>query len=294
MDYTFYSGNDEYSDGEIEQELLDMVKEETNWNKILKRETRWPILYHMSPIRENIIEWYPFAKNARVLEVGAGCGAITGALCRAARSVTCVELSKRRSVINALRHRKCSNLNIVVGNFNDIELGQEFDYITLIGVFEYAAYYTPSENPFPDFLRNVGKMLKPNGKILLAIENKYGLKYWAGVREDHTGRYFEGLEGYASGDSHVRTFSKEKLISIIREAGFSKMEFYYPFPDYKFPTQIFSDDYLPKEEDLICTLHTYDNSRVKLFNETAVYQGLIEEGKFDFFSNSFFVEIGKE
>lgn len=294
MDYTFYSGNDEYSDGDIEQELLDMVKTESNWNKILKKETRWPILYHMSPVRENIIEWYPFERGARVLEVGAGCGAVTGALCRAARSVTCVDLSKRRSLINALRHRQCSNLNIVVGNFNDIELEQEFDYITLIGVFEYAAYYTATENPFPDFLRNVGRMLKPGGKILMAIENKYGLKYWAGVREDHTGKYFEGLEGYPSGDSHVRTFSKDKLISVIHEAGFSKTVFYYPFPDYKFPTQIFSDDYLPKEEDLICTLNTYDNSRVKLFNETAVYEGLIEEGKFDFFSNSFFVEIGRE
>ena len=249
MDYTFYSGNDEYSDGDIEQEMLDMVKEDADWNKILKKEKRWPILYHMSPIRENIIEWYPFEKDARVLEVGAGCGAVTGALCRAARSVTCVDLSKRRSLINALRHRQYSNLNIVVGNFNDIELNQEFDYITLIGVFEYAAYYTATENPFPDFLRNVGKM---------------------------------------------RTFSKDKLISIIEEAGFSKMVFYYPFPDYKFPRQIFSDDYLPKEEDLVCTLNTYDNSRVKLFDETAVYQGLIEEGKFDFFANSFFVEIGKE
>lgn len=294
MDYTFYSGNDEYSDGDIEQEMLDMVKEDADWNKILKKEKRWPILYHMSSIRENIIEWYPFEKDARVLEVGAGCGAVTGALCRAARSVTCVDLSKRRSLINALRHRQYSNLNIVVGNFNDIELNQEFDYITLIGVFEYAAYYTATENPFPDFLRNVGKMLKPGGKILMAIENKYGLKYWGGVREDHTGKYFEGLEGYPSGDSHVRTFSKDKLISIIEEAGFSKMVFYYPFPDYKFPRQIFSDDYLPKEEDLVCTLNTYDNSRVKLFDETAVYQGLIEEGKFDFFANSFFVEIGKE
>ena len=94
----------------------------------------------MSPIRENIIEWYPFEKDARVLEVGAGCGAVTGALCRAARSVTCVDLSKRRSLINALRHRQYSNLNIVVGNFNDIELNQEFDYITPVSYTHLDVY----------------------------------------------------------------------------------------------------------------------------------------------------------
>ena len=46
MDYTFYSGNDEYSDGDIEQEMLDMVKEYSDSTKIVKNEKRWPIVDH--------------------------------------------------------------------------------------------------------------------------------------------------------------------------------------------------------------------------------------------------------
>lgn len=294
LDYTFYQGTDQYSDGDIEDVLLSLIKQEPDVDKIIRNDNRWPVLYHFSPVRQNIVEWYPFKENASVLEVGAGCGAITGGLAKKAKSVTCVDLSRRRSLINANRNSLCDNVKIMVGNFNDIVLEEKFDYITLIGVMEYAAYYTESADPFADFLKNIGKLLKPDGKVLIAIENKYGLKYWAGCREDHTGGFFDGLEGYHQTDSKVRTFGKEELQEIFRRAGYEQVEFYYPFPDYKFPRQIFSDDYLPKTEDLVCALETYDADRIQLFDDTAVFRGIVEAGKFDFFSNSYFIELGRE
>lgn len=57
---------------------------------------------------------------------------------------------------------------------------------------EYQGSYTNSENPYKDFLKKIKQLLKPNGKLLIAIENQYGLKYWCGAREDHTGIPFEG------------------------------------------------------------------------------------------------------
>ena len=35
-----------------------------------------------------------------------------------------------------------------------------------------------------------------NGNIIIAIENRYGMKYWAGCREDHNGEFFSGIENY--------------------------------------------------------------------------------------------------
>ena len=294
LNYEFYHGNDEYSDGKIEDELLKMVSEEKNIIRILQRDNRWPILYHLSPVRQNILEWYPMDKEAQVLEIGAGCGAITGVLCRKAGKVTCVELSKKRSLINANRNYEYDNLEIMVGNFNDITLNQKFDYITLIGVLEYARYYTDTKNPFVDFLKNIRKMLKPGGEVLIAIENKNGLKYWAGAREDHTGVYFDGIEGYQATDSKVCTFSRKQLEQILNEAGYKNQEFYYPFPDYKFPAQIFSDRYLPKPEDLVCPKASYDNTRKYLFDETAAIQELVRSGEFDTFSNSFLIVARQE
>lgn len=195
LNYEFYKGTDEYSDGTIEDELLSMVEKEKDIQKLLRADNRWPILYHLSPVRQNILAWYPFKENAEVLEIGSGCGAITGILSEKAKSVTCIELSKKRSSINANRNYTCDNVQIMVGNFNDIRLNQKFDYITLIGVLEYANYYTNEKKPFETFLKRIRQYLKEDGKVLIAIENKFGLKYWNGAKEDHTGIVFDGISG---------------------------------------------------------------------------------------------------
>lgn len=290
MDYQFYNGSDDYSDGDIENELLDLIKNENDVNKILKKDNRWPVLYHFSPVRQNILEWYMFHEGANVLEIGAGCGAITGVLCRKAQKVTSVELSKRRALIGAYRNQAYDNLKIIVGNFNDIKFEEKYDYITLIGVLEYADYFTNGQDSFVTFLSNIKKLLKPNGKLLIAIENKYGMKYFAGQAEDHTGVLFDGIEGYVGTESKVKTFEKDELKKVILDAGFANTAFYYPFPDYKLPTQIFSDEYLPKPEDVVCSLESYDNNRILLFDQTEAFASAIRANKFDFFSNSFFVE----
>ena len=131
-----------------------------------------------------------------ILEVGSGCGAITGALARKAGEVTCVDLSKKRSLINAYRHSECENVTIHVGNFTDVEpeLPADYDYICLIGVFEYGQAYIGGKTPYEDFLKILQKHLAPDGRIVIAIENKYGLKYFAGCKEDHLAAGFPALK----------------------------------------------------------------------------------------------------
>lgn len=294
LNYEYYSGTDDYSDGAIELELLDYVKSDKSIMEILKNDNRWPILYHLSPVRKNILEWYPFDKNEEALEIGSGCGAVTGALCENLKSVTCIELSKTRSLINANRNKNYDNLEIMVGNFNDIKIEKKYKYITLIGVLEYAAYYTGTKNPFVDFLKRIKEYLKPEGKLLIAIENKYGLKYFAGACEDHTGRMYDGIEGYINSDAKVRTFSKNELEDIIKEAGYDDVNFYYPFPDYKLPTQVYSPEFLPDGKDLVCSLDCYDNNRIRVFDETVAFENIIDAGMFEFFSNSYFIEVGQK
>lgn len=296
IDYKEYLGKDLYSDGKVEDEMLDiaMNNSENDFNRLIAERNSWPILYHFSHIRTNVVTWLPITKNDRVLEIGSGCGAITGALSDMAFSVDCIELSKKRSMINAYRNIDKDNICIKVGNFNDIEkkLEEKYDYITLIGVFEYAESYIDSSEPYIDFLTKIGKHLKENGKIIIAIENKYGLKYWAGCKEDHVSDFFEGIEGYSK-TSGVKTFSKNKLEKIVKESRLEVLEFYYPYPDYKFPNVIFSDKNLPQKGDLIINRRNFDNDRLVLFDEEKVYEELIEDGMFEMFSNSFILVIGK-
>lgn len=294
LDLQFYPGMDLYSDGPVEEELLEIAKnyKEEELNQVIAKRQSWPVLYHFSHIRQNIVEWLPIGKEDKVLEIGSGCGAITGALARKAKKVTCIELSKMRSSINAYRNQEYENVEILVGNFKDIEknLEETYDYITLIGVFEYSEGYIGTAEPYAEMLRRVISHLKPHGKLVIAIENRLGLKYWAGCTEDHVGKYFEGLEGYPQTNG-VKTFSRKELMNLIEQVGNMKTTFYYPYPDYKFPLTIYSDKRLPKKGELKENFQNFDRRRMLLFQETRVYDSLIESELFQEFSNSFLVVI---
>ena len=299
LDYTHYNGEDLYSDGPIEDELLQIVENHNpgEFAKIIEQSGRWEIFYHLSELRGNIVEWIPMEANARVLEVGAGCGAITGTLSRKAAQVTCVDLSKKRSLINANRNRDSENITIHVGNFRDIEPGLPtgYNYIFLIGVFEYGLDYIGTDHPYENFIRLLQKHLAPGGRIIIAIENRLGLKYFAGCREDHNAGYFSGIEGYQGKEAlrtGARTFSRAQLNRILRSCGLSDIHFYYPYPDYKFMTMLHSDLYLPRHGELIDNVRNFDRDRLVLFNEKRAFDALIDDRMYADFANSFEVVIG--
>ena len=293
LNYDFYRGSDSYSDGDIEDRLLEIAENnsETELEKRIAEEKDWAVLYHFSDIRRNILEWYDMKEGATVLEIGSGCGAVTGVLADKAASVTCIDLSKKRSLINANRNGDKKNITIYVGNFKDIKLEQKFDYVTLIGVLEYSIYYVGGENPFMEMLERAKDYLAPGGKLIIAIENKYGLKYWAGAAEDHTGKRFDGIIGYAGVD-RVRTFSRQKLEEMLKDTGFTDTAFYYPVPDYKMPVEIYSDKRLPKKGSIKDISPNYDRERYLLFDEVKAYDSICEDGMFPFFANSFLVIAG--
>ena len=292
-----YEGTDVYTDGDVEDELLAIVRDlsPVEYPKVIEERGSWPILYHLSTLRENIVDWLPIKKTDKVLEVGSGCGAITGALSGKAGSVTCVDLSKKRSTINAYKNADCDNVTIHVGNFKDIEpdLDTDFDYVCLIGVFEYGQGYMGSEKPYHDFLNILRKHVKKDGRLVIAIENKFGLKYFAGCKEDHVASYFAGIENYAKGGG-VRTFTRNGLEKIMKECGVKNYHFYYPYPDYKFPTVIFSDKHLPKKGELANNMRNFDMDRMLLFDEKNAFDGIIEDDLFWLYSNSYMVVIGED
>ena len=253
------------------------------------KDNRWPVLYQLSKQRENIIAPMNILDTDIVLEVGAGMGAVTGAIARRCKRVECVELSKRRSLANAYRNRELNNIEIYVGNFQDIKFEKKYDVITLIGVLEYAQHYINTDNPYEDFIEKIASLLNENGRLYIAIENKLGLKYFAGCAEDHIGRPFVGLEGYEKNDN-VKTFSRSQLIEMLLSHGFQTPYFYYPYPDYKLPIEIYSDDQLPDETFQSIGNTNYDLGRMVLFNEEKVIKSLAGAEELKMLANSFLIE----
>lgn len=297
IDTTCYPGVDLYSDGIVEDRILRLVQENlvSDFNKVIAREKDWAVLYHLSHVRANIIEWLPISKADSVLEIGAGCGAITGMLSQMAKEVDCIDLSKKRSLINATRNEDADNLTIHLGNFQEVakHIEKKYDWITLIGVFEYGRSYIESKDPYVDFLKIVKGMLSEKGKLVIAIENKLGLKYFAGCAEDHSGVFFDGIEGYRGG-GHAETFSKKELVEMLTKSGFAGEQFFYPYPDYKLPLSIYSDDYLPKLGELRNNHNNFDRRRFRVFDEEKAFDSIIEAGLFGELANSFLIVVSND
>lgn len=288
-----------YSDHEAEDILLDLFSGKNVDQKragILSNDPSWPLYYHLTPLRGNLLKWYEFKESAQVLEIGAGCGSITEELIKNEVHVTALELTRKRALINAHRNKKAKNLRMVVGNLDSYKPQVKFDYVVCVGVLEYAGTFYHSSSPYEDFLASLVNVLAPGGKLLLAIENRFGLKYWAGAREDHMHTFFEGHNGYP-GRKKVQTFGRKELDTLLKESGFRSSFFYYPYPDYKNPFFVYSDDYYPgnKAAFPIAKLRapTFDRPRELFFSEQNAMRFIEKNNLFPDMANSFFVEATK-
>lgn len=275
-------------DENVENILIHAVESPEQTEKCLLENDSWQVLYQLSDIRENLLEWYPFDPQASLLEIGAECGALTGLFCKKVKRVVAVEASARDVKVNLKRNGKYENLTVVTDELYRVDTKEKFDYVTITGLFGYAGRIWESDDPYMDLLHRAKEYLKPGGRLFLAIENRYGVKYFAGAKEDHTGRCFDGLENYAAADD-VRTFAHKTLNKMLTEAGFSQNDFYYPMPDEKLPFEIYSDKSLPSFGSLRYPCVAYDRDRYELLDERLVFDSICQDGMFGDFANSFLV-----
>lgn len=261
----------------------------------------WPLSYHLSPARANIINWLPgVRKGLHVLEVGAGCGAITSYLCRVpvVSRIVAVEGAPQRAELIRLRCRHAPHVEVVTANIEHYQPVERFDIILLIGVLEYAGKYIEGADAASRLLQLLCQWLRPDGRVIIAIENPIGHKYLAGYREDHYGVPFESVSGYP-GYNGIRTFDKELLRGKLEDAGLHHQLWFYPFPDYKMPDVILAErsfsepgfDWLT-----LLNLPTVDYSlrQRPLFNEREFLRMVARNAPPSAFMNSFLVIASRQ
>ncbi|WP_152668416.1 glycosyltransferase [Pseudomonas frederiksbergensis] len=234
-----------YSDGDTTElrikELIDKATDVSVFSDELRGWcTDWPSLYYLSSTRANLLRIFDSELRGDILEIGAGCGAITRYLGEQGGKVLALEGSSRRASIARARTRDLPNVSVLAETFEDFQIGKKFDVITLIGVFEYANLFVSGENPGANMLQKVRSLLNPDGLLIIAIENQLGLKYFAGAPEDHVVTPMFGLEGRYNRTT-PQTYGKQALTSLLSDAGFLSNEFFAPFPDYKLPVSIVTE-----------------------------------------------------
>lgn len=265
--------------------ILELIesKDENKIDSFLK-------LYHFSHLRANLTQWLPIQMGQSVLEFGADSGQLTGSFLEKTDKVICLEESLSRSRILAKRYESCQNLKVFAGNpWKQLEsLGKSFDWIIAVDLLADAKKYFVGKYPQRQAIAELKKYLKADGQLVLAADNRFALKYWAGALEPHTGKYFDSLEGNGS------TFSKAQLEQILKESGCASYRFYYPYPERTFPMAMYSDAWLPKTGELNQNLRNFDGERLVLFEEEKVFDQLILEHRFPEFSNSYLLIVGQE
>ena len=224
-----------------EEFLLDFfTRQDVDEYGLYPKGAPWPIHYHLTPRRKSLLNWLNLGQGGSILELGAGCGALTSHLVTLAHRITAVEGSPARAEIIRQRCRRADNLEIVAGNAANLTFPQPFDVVTLIGVLEYALAFVPHPTPHEHLLAKARSYLSDRGCLILAIENRLGHKYLAGMPEDHTGRPYSGVNGYP-GPGAARTFDRPTLAAMLTRAGFPAQMWFYPCPDYKIPDTVLSE-----------------------------------------------------
>ena len=211
----------------------------------------------LSEFKKNILIWYPFKENASVLNLENGFEEVLGDLgVKFEKIVTFSQDTDKKQV------KIVANKNANRNNKDD-----KFDYVTIIGKYTYN---------FAEKLEVAKKYVKNDGKILIALDNRFGLKNWNDAQNLN------------------KDISEKELRNILKESKFDNFKFYYVLSNYKMANLIYSEDYTLTKEDITRNFAVYQKDTAVHLNENEVYKKILEDGNINKFINSFFIEISNK
>jgi O-antigen biosynthesis protein len=288
-----------YADGAEDEVLrtLSLAADRSTASDELAAQIRdWPTRYHFSRLRANLLRPFAIGPGHRVLDVGAGTGTLCRYLGEQGAEVLALEGTLPRARAAAARCHGLPNVEVACGALHALHDPAGFDLVLCVGVYEHAA--RGGAAAAASFLASLRVLLRPQGALLLAIENQLGLKYLLGYGEDHAGEPWLGVEGYP-GPPAALTFSRAGLGANLGRAGFPAQRFYFPFPDYKLPGVVLAESAYagPRAVDFVDQLVRWPCSAdasapSRLTDDRRAHRVLLEAGLGPEVANSFLVLAG--
>lgn len=276
-----------------EKDILSYIKtlEVSEYDDILKKDKRTSVFMALSSAAQNAINWFPMEKDACVLEIGAEFGSCTGVLADKVKEVVSVVWNKEQVEAIAKRHNDKDNVTVIAGLPKDRIVSQSFDYVVMLGTLSYAdalwedISYPEAVAKLIVFAKN---HLKENGKILVAWDNPFGVKQFAGAVNRLQENAFDSICGKGN------VWTKLQMNHLLDQENLQYV-YWYPFPNYQVPSVIFSERYLPSAQDT--KLHyqkVYSDSTQTVLEEFELLKNLVQQGAFEEVCNSFFLVISAQ
>lgn len=308
------------------EKLLDIVKSEADLEEYLASrqsnsdtngadaneasQPSYEELYHLSKIRQNLLDWYEFDGYAKLLEIGAECGALTGLFSKKVSQVVAFDEDEDKCTVNRARFSGNDTVTVVSsaeyvdrpdlaasdakseddakgakssgksdGKKKDAaskiksaitktkkaisKKPEKYDYVTIIGKFT------------DEKLEMAVDHLASKGKIIIAVDNKFGLKNWTTAARPNLA-------------------TKDEIVEKALEKKLKLTSTYYPVPDFTFPLEVYSEYNLPKEGAIRTAAPEFEQDKTLLMDEPTAFSEMIREGRFDEYANSYILIFEKK
>jgi SAM-dependent methyltransferase len=207
--------------------------------------------------------WLPLlglGPEAVALDVGSGMGAITHALARGVGEVYSLEAVTERVEFTRARlsQEGLGNVHLVQGSALSLPFHEGmFDLVVVNGILEWVGEWEAEGSPRQAqlrFLRNVAKLLKPAGVVVIGIENRFAYSSILGAM-DHSGLAYTNLmprrvaswwlrrhardhhrtQLNARREYRTYTYSAAGYRALLGEAGLGSTRFFWADPGYNQP-----------------------------------------------------------
>ena len=227
-------------------------------------------------IQKGLLQWYDFVPKAGepkpyILYIGRPEDPIAELLADRQFQVTCVPCEQ------------------TIGETWQQNLTGRFNYIISIEVLE--------QQPAPeDFLVSWRRLLKPEGRLLLGLNNRFGIRYFCGDRDPYTERNFDGIENYRRAYSKKedafkgRMYNRAEINQMLQNTGWTSSRFFSVLPDLRNPNLIYAEDYLPNEDLANRLFPAYNYPGSVFLEEESLYASLAESGMFHQMANAYLIE----
>ncbi len=225
----------------------------------------------VNEIQKGLLRWYDFKKDSVVLYIGKQREALAEMLTELSLCVV------------------CADPELTCDETWQRDYPDGFDYIISVEGLEKEAV---PEKP----LRAWRGMIKKDGRMLLGLNNRFGIRYFCGDRDPYTERNFDGIEGYRRAYSKKtdvfrgRCYSQCEIRHMLSDSGWQFAHFFSVLSDLKNPALIYSEDYLPEEDMVSRLLPSYHCPDTVFLEEMNLYGSLVENGMFHKMANAYLVE----
>lgn len=235
--------------------------------------------YHLSRQRHCLLRPLNIQRGERVLELGCECGVLTRYLGEIGAEVVALEPNQTQSRIASIRCEDLSNVRVIHGDLQTLDDAPAFDWILLVGQAQYD-------------LEQLKILLKSSGGVVLAVDNKLGLKYFNGLADEASTLPFWNIQNI--NEKPIKPiFARKELTTLLMQHGFEHIDFWYPFPDYRFPSVMLSDIGLQDEEfapeEMLAKSYARSSTHVekRFFLDPLVMRELGRNGNLADFANAF-------